>query len=62
MQPDKGFSHDQFERLIDAIKHPIIQARPLEGKARTAAETHAAIARSLRTVFLDTPDTRTREY
>jgi hypothetical protein len=62
MQPEKEITHNQIERLIEAIKHPIIQARPLEGLAQKAAETHAAIARSLRTVFLDAPDTPTHKY
>ena len=57
--PDLVINDAQFEALVDAIKHPVVQVRPLGELAQKVIEDYAKIARSLRTVFVDAPDSST---
>lgn len=52
-------THQDIVDLIDAVKHPVIQVRPLGESALKAVAAHRDIRRSLRTVFLGTPDRST---
>jgi hypothetical protein len=57
----QGISPSDFDRLIEAIKHPVVQVRPLEERALAAIRAFVNISRSLRTVFLGAPDRSTTD-
>ena len=61
MATDEAINRNDFERLIDAIKHPIVQVRPFEEVAQQAIDVYTNIFRSLRTVFRGPFDPRPRD-
>lgn len=57
-------TYDYNAQLAEAIRllAERVTPRPLDEDAQRAINSHRDIARSLRTVFLDTPDTQTTKY
>lgn len=57
-------NYDYNARLAEAIRllAERVTPRPLDEDAQRAINSHRDIARSLRTVFLDTPDTQPTKY
>jgi hypothetical protein len=65
MSTNKPITKDDIEDLIEAIKHPVVQTRPLDALAIKATKSYGVLAKSLRTVFEIVPEstnTKTTKY